>query len=70
MVGGIDKVIYLPAMLTQRLGYFKDEGLDVELLTEPAGVQAETALVAGEVQGVGRLLRPHHRPAGQGQDVE
>jgi NitT/TauT family transport system substrate-binding protein len=22
MVGGLDKVIYLPAMLTQRLGYF------------------------------------------------
>ncbi|MEU1786671.1 ABC transporter substrate-binding protein [Streptomyces sparsogenes] len=51
MVGGLDKVIYLPAMLTQRLGYFKDEGLDVQLLTEPAGVQAETSLVAGEVQG-------------------
>ena len=29
MVGGLDKVIYLPAMLTQRLGYFKAEGLDV-----------------------------------------
>ncbi|MFD4599912.1 ABC transporter substrate-binding protein [Streptomyces sp. NPDC058464] len=51
MVGGLDKVIYLPAMLTQRLGYFDAEGLDVELLTEPAGVQAETALVAGQVQG-------------------
>lgn len=51
MVGGLDKVIYLPAMLTQRLGYFKDEGLDVSLLTEPAGVQAETALVSGDVQG-------------------
>ncbi|MFK0286648.1 ABC transporter substrate-binding protein [Streptomyces sp. NPDC090499] len=51
MVGGLDKVIYLPAMLTQRLGYFGAEGLDVELLTEPAGVQAETALVAGQVQG-------------------
>ncbi|MFI6344070.1 ABC transporter substrate-binding protein [Streptomyces sp. NPDC050560] len=51
MVGGLDKVIYLPAMLTQRLGYFADEGLDVELLTEPAGVQGTTALVAGEVQG-------------------
>jgi NitT/TauT family transport system substrate-binding protein len=51
MVGGLDKVIYLPAMLTQRLGYFKDEGLDVQLLTEPAGVQAETSLVSGEVQG-------------------
>jgi NitT/TauT family transport system substrate-binding protein len=51
MVGGLDKVIYLPAMLTQRLGYFKEEGLDVQLLSEPAGVQAETALVSGQVQG-------------------
>ncbi|MGW4821917.1 ABC transporter substrate-binding protein [Streptomyces sp. NPDC004227] len=51
MVGGLDKVIYMPAMLTQRLGYFADEGLDVELLSEPAGVQAETALVSGQVQG-------------------
>lgn len=52
MVGGLDKVIYLPAMLTQRLGYFKAEGVDVQLLTEPAGVQATTALVSGDVQGV------------------
>ncbi|MBD3002829.1 ABC transporter substrate-binding protein [Streptomyces sp. 5-10] len=52
MVGGLDKVIYLPAMLTQRLGYFKAEGLKVQLLTEPAGVQATTSLVAGDVQGV------------------
>ncbi|MER5652040.1 ABC transporter substrate-binding protein [Streptomyces sp. NPDC002131] len=50
MVGGLDKVIYMPAMLTQRLGYFQDEGLDVQLLSEPAGVQAETALVSGQVQ--------------------
>ncbi|MEU4892807.1 ABC transporter substrate-binding protein [Streptomyces sp. NPDC044780] len=52
MVGGLDKVIYLPAMLTQRLGYFTAEGLKVQLLTEPAGVQATTSLVAGDVQGV------------------
>src|SRR5689334_7284092 len=51
MVGGLDKVIYMPAMLTQRLGFFDAEGLDVELLSEPAGVQAETALVSGQVQG-------------------
>jgi NitT/TauT family transport system substrate-binding protein len=51
MVGGLDKVIYLPAMLTQRLGYFKAEGLDVTLMTESAGVQATTALVSGDVQG-------------------
>ncbi|MBO3675869.1 ABC transporter substrate-binding protein [Streptomyces sp. NEAU-YJ-81] len=52
MVGGLDKVIYMPAMLTQRLGYFKAEGLEVQLLTEPAGVQATTSLIAGDVQGV------------------
>jgi NitT/TauT family transport system substrate-binding protein len=52
MVGGLDKVIYLPAMLTQRLGYFKAEGVDVQLLTEPAGVQATTSLISGDVQGV------------------
>ncbi|MBH1938612.1 ABC transporter substrate-binding protein [Streptomyces sp. AV19] len=51
MVGGLDKVIYLPMILTQRLGYFHDEGVPVKLLTEPAGVQATTALVSGEVQG-------------------
>ncbi|MEU9116796.1 ABC transporter substrate-binding protein [Streptomyces sp. NPDC048483] len=52
MVGGLDKVIYLPARLTQQLGYFEDEGLKVTLLTEPAGVQATTSLVSGDVQGV------------------
>ena len=50
MVGGMDKQIYLPAMLTQRLGYFKQQGLDVTLEDEPAGVQAETALMAGKVE--------------------
>ncbi len=52
MVGGINKIIYLPAELTQRLGYFKDEGLDVELMSEPAGVNAENEMLAGAVQGV------------------
>ncbi|WP_030800175.1 ABC transporter substrate-binding protein [Streptomyces sp. NRRL S-337] len=52
MVGGLDKVIYLPARLTQQLGYFEDEGVHVTLLTEPAGVQATTSLLSGDVQGV------------------
>ncbi|SIT47807.1 ABC transporter, substrate-binding protein [Paraburkholderia piptadeniae] len=52
MVGGMEKQIYLPAMLAQRLGYFKEQGLDVELLNEPAGVDAENELIAGSVQGV------------------
>src|SRR5947199_10069576 len=52
MVGGFEKQIYLPAKLAEGLGYFKDEGLDVELLNEPAGVDAENELLAGAVQGV------------------
>ncbi len=52
MVGGYEKHIYLPAKLTEALGYFKDEGLEVELLNEPAGVDAEEEMLAGSVQGV------------------
>ncbi|MFG2007156.1 ABC transporter substrate-binding protein [Spirillospora sp. NPDC048911] len=52
MVGGIDKVIYLPAKLTEQLGYFRDAGVKVQLLTEPSGAQAENVLISGDVQGV------------------
>ncbi|MDB5846807.1 MAG: nitrate transporter substrate-binding protein [Rhodoferax sp.] len=52
MVGGINKIIYLPAKLTEALGYFKEEGLNVELQSQPAGVDAENQLIAGAVQGV------------------
>lgn len=51
MVGGLDKIIYLPAMLTQQLGYFQDEGLNVKLIGEAAGVESTTALLAGQVDG-------------------
>jgi NitT/TauT family transport system substrate-binding protein len=52
MVGGYEKQIYLPAKLTESLGYFKDEGLEVEILNEGAGVDAENELLAGAVQAV------------------
>jgi NitT/TauT family transport system substrate-binding protein len=52
MVGGYEKHIYLPAKLAEGLGYFKAEGLDVELLNEGAGVDAENEMLAGAVQGV------------------
>ena len=51
-VGGIDKLSYLPARLTERLGYFADEGLDVQLIGTAGGVQAENQLVAGQAQAV------------------
>jgi NitT/TauT family transport system substrate-binding protein len=52
MVGGIDKVIYLPAKLAENLGYFEDSGVDVTLKTEPAGAEAENLLIAKKVDGV------------------
>ncbi|WLI91163.1 ABC transporter substrate-binding protein [Massilia sp. R2A-15] len=52
MVGGIEKQIYLPAKLAEQLGYLKETGLDVELLSEPAGVNAETEMLSGAAQGV------------------
>lgn len=52
MVAGIEKQIYLPAKLGERLGYFTEQGIAVELRSEPAGVQAQDVLLAGAVQGV------------------
>ncbi len=60
MVGGLSKQIYLPNMLTQQLGYFKQEGLEVTLIDEASGQSSEN-----EVRGSGgcrlRLVQPHHR---------
>ena len=64
MVSGIEKQIYLPAKLAEQLGYFKEQGLDIELQSEPSGINGENEMLAGAVQGVVGFLRPHHRPAG------
>jgi NitT/TauT family transport system substrate-binding protein len=52
MVAGIQKQIYLPVTLAEQLGYFKEQGIAVELLSEPSGINAEDELLAGAVQGV------------------
>jgi NitT/TauT family transport system substrate-binding protein len=52
MVGGIEKLVYLPAKLAETLGYFKDEGLTVELVSVKVAVEAAESLLAGEIQGV------------------
>ncbi len=49
MVGGLNKQIYLPNMLTQQLGYFKDQNLDVTLVDEGSGQGSEEEVVAGNV---------------------
>jgi NitT/TauT family transport system substrate-binding protein len=49
MVGGLNKQIYLPNMLTQQLGNFKDQNLNVTLVDEGSGQGSEEAVIAGNV---------------------
>ncbi|HLJ32027.1 MAG TPA: ABC transporter substrate-binding protein [Ktedonobacteraceae bacterium] len=49
MVGGLSKQIYLPNMLTQQLGYFKQQGLAVTLIDEASGQSSENEVLAGQV---------------------
>jgi NitT/TauT family transport system substrate-binding protein len=59
MVGGLNKQIYLPNMLAQRLGYFKAENLDVTLIDEGSGQASEEEVVAGNVDaGSGAYVHP------------
>lgn len=51
MVGGLSKQIYLPNMLTQRLGFFTQEGLNVTLIDEASGQSSENEVLAGQVDG-------------------
>lgn len=52
LVGGIEKQIYLPVPLAEQLGYFREQDLDLELQSEPSGVNAEDQLLVGGAQGV------------------
>ena len=49
MVGGLSKQIYLPNELTQKLGYFAQQGLNVTLIDEASGQSAENEVLAGQV---------------------
>jgi NitT/TauT family transport system substrate-binding protein len=48
-VGGKSLLYYLPLTIAERRGYFKAEGLDVEILDFPGGARALQALVGGSV---------------------
>jgi NitT/TauT family transport system substrate-binding protein len=50
MVGGISKQIYLPNELTAKLGYFKEQHLNVTLIDEASGQSSEQQVLAGGVQ--------------------
>lgn len=51
-VGGKATLYYLPLTLAERLGYFRDEGLDVEINDFPGGAKALQALIGGSADVV------------------
>ena len=48
-VGGKAALYYLPLSLAEQLGYFRDAGLDVEILDFPGGAKALQAMMGGSV---------------------
>ena len=53
-VGGKSAIFYLPLSVTERLGYFKDAGLDVQIADVQSGARALQSMVGGSAEiGVG-----------------
>src|SRR2546423_15675411 len=51
-VGGKSALYYLPLVITERLGYFKDEGLNVRVSDFPGGTRSLEAVVGGSADVV------------------
>jgi NitT/TauT family transport system substrate-binding protein len=51
-VGGKTALYYLPLTITERLGYFKDEGLEVRISDFPGGTRSLEAVVGGSADVV------------------
>jgi NitT/TauT family transport system substrate-binding protein len=51
-VGGKPALFYLPLSVVERLGYFRAEGLDVEISDFPGGARALQALIGGSADVV------------------
>ncbi|MCB1549972.1 MAG: ABC transporter substrate-binding protein [Hyphomicrobiaceae bacterium] len=68
-VGGKPALYYLPLTLTERLGFFKKEGLDVEISDFAGGSKSLQALIGGSVDVVtGAYEHTIHMQA-KGQDI-
>jgi sulfonate transport system substrate-binding protein len=62
-VGGKTALYYLPLTICERLGYFKEQGLEVTINDFRGGAQSLQALVGG-CRRRHRRLRAHHPHAG------
>ena len=68
-VGGKASLYYLPLTLTEQLGYFKEQGLDVEISDFAGGAKALQALIGGSADVVTGAYEHTIRMQTKGQDV-
>jgi len=68
-VGGQTQFIYLPLTLADQLGYFKDEGLSVQISDLRGGSEALAALLGGSVDMVTGFYEHTIRARGQGKHL-
>src|SRR5436853_4168564 len=66
-VGGQTQFIYLPLTLASQLGYFKDEGLTVNISDLRGGSEAVAALMSGSVDAVTGFYEHTVRARAQGK---
>jgi NitT/TauT family transport system substrate-binding protein len=69
-VGGKPLFYYLPLTIAERNGYFKAEGLDVEILDFPGGARALQALLGGSVDVVSGAYEHTITQQAKGQNIE
>ena len=69
-VGGKSLFYYLPLSVAERKGYFKDEGLDVEIPDFPGGAKALQALVGGSADLVSGAYEHTINMAAKHQPIE
>jgi NitT/TauT family transport system substrate-binding protein len=68
-VGGANSLYYLPLAIADRLGFLKEQGLNVEIADFKGGSQSLTALVGGSVDVVTGAYEHTIRMQVKGQDI-
>lgn len=68
-VGGKPLLYYLPLTIAEQKGYFKAEGLDVEINDFGGGAKSLQALVGGSVDAVTGAYEHTIRMQQKGQDI-
>ena len=69
-VGGKNLFYYLPLTIAERLGYFKEEGLDVEISDFAGGSKALQALVGGSADVVSGAFEHTIDMQAKGQSIQ